>query len=115
MTTKTKTDPAAILAPYAELNLHTHEDIEEANAAEGWGCKCCGKLSSASWWTCEHGDIYCLGCKRHMASELRIRFVAFPTRAASGRTRTVVRAYDPTSQGFEVAAWQRQEHERIYG
>lgn len=104
----------AIRAPFAELGIRTHEDIEEANAANGWGCKCCGELSSPSWWTCLHGDIYCLGCKRHMASELRIRFVAFPTRATAGLQRTVVHTYNPASQGFEVAAWQRAEHARMY-
>lgn len=102
-------------ALYAEMGLRTYEDIAEANCAEGWGCKCCGKLHSASWWTCPAGDIYCTGCKDHMAGELRIKFTAFPTREESGLTRTVERTYDENSQGFEVAAFQRQEHERIYG
>lgn len=111
----TKTTLADTFALYAEQGIRTYEDIEELNAAEGWGCKCCGKLSSPAWWTCPAGDIYCTGCKEQMRKELRIKFTAFPTRAASGLTRTVVRVYDPTSQGFEVAAWQREEHKRIYG
>lgn len=106
---------ASTFAVYAEMGLRTYEDIQEANCAEGWGCKCCGKLYSPAWWTCKDGDIYCTSCTDHMAKELRIEFAAFPTREESGLERTVERTYDPNSQGFEVAAFQRREHERIYG
>lgn len=106
---------AATFAMYAEMGTRTYEDIEEFYAAQGWGCKCCGKLSAPSWWTCAAGDIYCGDCKERMRTELRIKFAAFPTREASGLPRTVVHIYDSTSQGFEVAAWQREEYQRIYG
>lgn len=94
--------------------IETYEDVAELYAAEGWGCKCCGKLTSPSWWKGEGGDTYCLRCKKQMWNELRVRFTKYPTRAEAGVTRTVTRVYDPTSQGFEVAAAMRAEYERMY-
>lgn len=115
ITNITSAEKAAILAPYAEMGIRTYEDIAELNATEGWGCKCCGKLHAAAWLTCKSGDIYCPRCAAGMRRELRIDFVAFPTREESGLKRTVERVYNPDSQGWEVAAFQRREHERIYG
>lgn len=92
------------------IELKTYEDVEALYLALGWGCKCCGRLNSASWHQCG-GDTYCGGCKRHMQDELGgLKFTEY-----EHGPRTVEIIPDETGQGFEVAAHQRMEHERIYG
>lgn len=100
--------------------LRTYEDVEACYLALGWGCKCCGRLNSASWWKDDKGgDTYCGGCEHHIRTgpvaepfkdEPRATFTQYPR-----GTRTAEFSYDADSQGFEVAAHLRQEHERIYG
>lgn len=97
-----------------EDGMRTYEDIEEMYAAIGWGCKCCGELSSPQWWQTS-GDTYCKRCKKEMSAELgRLRWHRYPTRKASGLPQTVIWKHDPSSQGFEYAAWSRAEYARIY-
>ena len=57
---------------YADWMALTHEDLEEMYAREGYGCKACDAPTSVSWWRGE-GDIYCLGCKRQLWRELRVK------------------------------------------
>lgn len=92
------------------IEIKTYEDVEALFRALGWGCKCCGRLNSASWHEAS-GDTYCRGCKTHMQAELPgVHFTEYPR-----GPRTAQFADEPDGQGFEVAAHQRQEHERIYG
>ena len=101
------------MSEFANDGLRTYEDVAELYAAEGWGCKMCGQLTSPEWWCCG-GDIFCTRCKKALWRELREPSTRFPTRTETGLARTVTRAYNPDSQGFEVAAWQRKEYERLY-
>jgi len=113
--TAIRSEADVTFADYAEINFRTYEDIQELYCADGWGCKCCGKLFSPNWLQCE-GDTYCDGCQAHMLTDMpELVFERYPTRAESGLSRTVARVHNPDSDGFELAAFARREHERIYG
>ncbi len=91
-------------------NIKTYQDVQALYLAIGWGCKCCGRLNSAEWHE-SSGDTYCAGCKNHIKAELPdAQFTQYPQ-----GTCLVVIQEDPDSQGFDVAANMRQEHERVYG
>lgn len=96
-------------------DIRTYEDVEELHAAEGWGCKCCGWLSSDAWWQ-SSGDRYCTRCKKALWNELRVSSVKYPTRKEAGITAAplVPRAYNPASEGHAYAAWARADYDRIH-
>lgn len=89
----------------ADLRIeYTYEGITEHYAAYGWGCTCCGQLTSETWWsgTPTMGDIYCLACKLAMWKELRVVSYRYPTRAEAGLTAaTVTPVHDPTHPGWD--------------
>lgn len=91
------------------MDINTYEDLEAFYAANGWGCKCCGQLSSASWWTAS-GDSYCLSCKTAMKAELgrSVKFTKVPNRPA-GQAPAVFEI-DPSRFGHELAASVRAEY-----
>lgn len=92
--------------------IRTYNDIANFFAAKGWGCKQCGKLHSSSWWQCS-GDTYCWTCKKLMNMELRgLVWHEYPQVDGD---RGMQFDYDEASAGFDYAAWQRQEFERIFG
>lgn len=102
---------------YTEPGHETYEDVQEFHAAKGWGCKCCGELSSPEWWQTS-GDTYCKRCKKEMSAELgRLQWHRYPTREEAGKTRTIVwaeQANPPAKDGFDYAEWQRADYARMH-
>lgn len=91
-----------------------HEDHEAFYAANGWGCKCCGQLSSTAWWTIS-GDVYCDRCKVNLKEELgrSIKAVRIPNRPAGVAPAEF--EIEPTGFGFQVAAQVQREYADMHG
>ena len=88
----------------------TYQDVTALYLAIGWGCKFCGRLNTVAWYQCS-GDTYCQGCKNYMLREQPdLKFMQYPR----GK-QTIQVQPDPDSQGFEVAAQQRMEFEKVHG
>lgn len=98
---------------YTDPAEFTYEDLEAFFAAEGWGCKCCGQLSSNAWWKIS-GDTYCDRCKVNLKAELgrSIKDAKIPNRKAGQAAATW-----GNSDGFghQVAKQVQAEYADIYG
>lgn len=94
------------------VEFNTYEDIQAFFAAEGWGCKCCGELTSDAWWKCQ-GDTYCTRCKRALWNELRVRCTRVSSRQPGQAPATWKR--DLSGFGHDYAANLRVEYARIHG
>jgi hypothetical protein len=99
----------------AMTELNTYEDIEEFYAAEGYGCKVCGQLTSCDWFASEAnlemGDIWCYICKITIGKEVRAKFAKFPHRAKGVTVEP--RRYNPASDGWAISEYQKNEHFRF--
>lgn len=101
------------MSNYTDPANFTYEDIEAFYAADGWGCKCCGQLSSNAWWHIS-GDSYCDRCKVNLKEELgrSIKATKVPHRKAGQAPATW-----PSSNGFghQYAVQMQAEYAEIYG
>lgn len=95
-------------------DISTYEDMQAWMCANGWGCKSCGNLYSPEWNECS-GDIYCQRCRAAMDAELNgLVWHQLPHTIDYRATQSFPYAGDDAF-GFQYAAQQRKEHERIYG